>query len=86
MPKLQVTIDRRDEIATATWAFTFGTGGQGFSFKPGQTIDLTYPNMPVGTAARLAARLAEEAPHLLHRVETRTGPSPDRDAGPRLGV
>lgn len=47
MPKLQVTIDRRDEIATATWAFTFGTGGQGFSFKPGQTIDLTYPNMPL---------------------------------------
>lgn len=47
MPKLRVKLARRDEIAAATWAFTLGLDGQAFSFKPGQTIDLTYHNMPL---------------------------------------
>jgi ferredoxin-NADP reductase len=46
MPKLDVTLVRREEIASATWAFTLGLAGQEFPFRAGQTIDLTLPDPP----------------------------------------
>ena len=46
MPKHDVTLVHREEIASATWAFTLGLAGQEFSFRAGQTIDLTFPDPP----------------------------------------
>ena len=46
MSKLDVTLVRREEIASATWAFTLDLAGQEFSFRAGQTIDLTFPDPP----------------------------------------
>lgn len=46
MPKLQVALAGREKIADGTYAFTLDLNGQPFSYKPGQTIDLTYANMP----------------------------------------
>jgi ferredoxin-NADP reductase len=44
--KLRVSLAGRDQIADGTYAFSFDLKGQPFSHKPGQTVDLTYPDMP----------------------------------------
>ncbi len=51
MPKLDVTLVRREEIASATWAFTLGLAGKEFPFRAGQTIDLTFPDPPYRDAS-----------------------------------
>lgn len=51
MPKFGVTLVRREEIASATWAFTLGLAGRGFPFLAGQSIDLTLPDPPHQDAA-----------------------------------
>jgi ferredoxin-NADP reductase len=51
MPKLDVTLVRREEIASATWAFTLGLAGRGFPFRAGQTVDLTFPDPPYQDAS-----------------------------------
>lgn len=43
MPKISVTLARREEIASATWAFRLGLGGAEYPYKAGQTIDLAFP-------------------------------------------
>jgi len=45
MPKIRVALADRQQIADATYAFTFDLKGQPFLFKPGQTVDLSYPGM-----------------------------------------
>jgi ferredoxin-NADP reductase len=51
MPKLDVTLIRREQIASATWAFTLDPGGTEFPFRAGQTIDLTFPDPPYQDAS-----------------------------------
>ena len=51
MPKLDVTLVRSEQIASATWAFTLGLAGQAFPFRAGQAIDLTFPAPPYHDAA-----------------------------------
>lgn len=51
MPKLDVTLVRSQEIASATWAFMLGLAGQPFPFRAGQAIDLTLPDAPYEDAA-----------------------------------
>ena len=51
MSSLQETLVRREEIARATWAFTLDLAGQEFSFRAGQTIDLTFPDPPYQDAS-----------------------------------
>jgi ferredoxin-NADP reductase len=46
MPKMQVALAGREQIADGTYAFTLDLKGQPFPYKAGQTIDLTYPGMP----------------------------------------
>lgn len=40
-----VTLKKREEIATATWAFTFSRGGSPFAFRPGQAVDVFLPEL-----------------------------------------
>jgi ferredoxin-NADP reductase len=49
--KLTATLDGRERIADATYAFTFDLNGQPFSYKPGQTVDVTFPDPPISDAA-----------------------------------
>jgi ferredoxin-NADP reductase len=51
MAKLDVTLAGREQIASGTWSFTFDLAGQKFSFRAGQTIDLTFPDPPHTDAA-----------------------------------
>jgi ferredoxin-NADP reductase len=51
LAKLRVALANREEIADGTYAFTLDLKGQPFPYKPGQTIDLTYPDMPKSDAA-----------------------------------
>lgn len=46
MATLDVTLAGKEQIASGTWAFTLGLGGQEFAFRAGQTIDLTFPDPP----------------------------------------
>jgi len=46
MAKLNVALAGREKIADATYAFTLDLGGQAFPFRPGQTVDVTFPNPP----------------------------------------
>jgi ferredoxin-NADP reductase len=46
VPKLKVALAGREQIADATYAFRLDLKGQPFSYKAGQTIDLTFPDMP----------------------------------------
>jgi ferredoxin-NADP reductase len=51
LPKLRVALANKEEIADGTYAFTLDLKGQPFAYKPGQTIDLTYADMPKSDAA-----------------------------------
>jgi len=51
MSKLDVTLARREQIASSTWAFTLDLARQEFSFRAGQTIDLTFPDPPYQDAS-----------------------------------
>jgi len=51
MPKLQVALAGREKIADGTYAFALDLKGQPFPYKAGQTIDLTYADMPNPDAA-----------------------------------
>ena len=51
MPKFQGSLVRGEPIASGTWAFTFDLGGSEFSFRAGQTIDITLPDPPYQDAA-----------------------------------
>jgi ferredoxin-NADP reductase len=51
VPKIRVALADRQEIADGTYAFTFDLKGQPFPYKAGQTVDLTYPDMPRSDAA-----------------------------------
>jgi len=48
MAKFTVTLAKREEIASGTWAFSFGLGAHPFTFKPGQAMDLflVHPKHP----------------------------------------
>jgi ferredoxin-NADP reductase len=46
MAKLKVTLAGREKIADATYAFALDLGGQALPFRPGQTVDVTFPNPP----------------------------------------
>lgn len=46
MPQIRVALADRQQIADGTYSFTFDLKGQPFPYKPGQTVDLTYPDMP----------------------------------------
>jgi len=43
MDRTPVTLQKREEIASGTWAFTFTRGGPPFAFTPGQAVDLFLP-------------------------------------------
>jgi ferredoxin-NADP reductase len=43
MDRTPVTLKKREEIASGTWAFTFSRGGAPFAFTPGQAVDLFLP-------------------------------------------
>jgi len=43
MDRITVSLKKREEIAAATWAFTFSLGGPAFSFRPGQAVDVFLP-------------------------------------------
>src|SRR5689334_17838123 len=43
MDRIPVTLKRREEIASATWTFTFSRGGPPFAFTPGQAVDVFLP-------------------------------------------
>jgi ferredoxin-NADP reductase len=51
MPKIRVALADRREIADGTYAFTLNLKGQPFPYKAGQTVDLTYADMPRSDAA-----------------------------------
>jgi len=46
MAKLNVTLAGREKVAEATYAFTLDLGGQPFEYRPGQTVDVIYPDPP----------------------------------------
>ena len=75
MSRLNVTLVQSEEIATATWAFTLGLGGQAFSFRAGQTIDLTFPDPPYqdtsGNRRTFSLAEAPDREHLLVATRVR---------------
>jgi ferredoxin-NADP reductase len=46
MTKATVTLAAREKIADATYAFTLELAGMAFPFRPGQTVDVTFPDPP----------------------------------------
>ena len=51
MARMGAKLAGREQIADATYAFTIEPNGAPFSYKAGQTIDLTYPNLSKPDAA-----------------------------------
>ncbi|MGH7725124.1 MAG: ferredoxin--NADP reductase [Candidatus Eiseniibacteriota bacterium] len=45
MPELTVKLGKREEVAEGTWSFRLRTD-EPFDFRPGQTVDLTWPTAP----------------------------------------
>lgn len=45
MDRMTVTLKKREEIAAATWAFSFTRGGPPFEFRPGQAVDMFLPDL-----------------------------------------
>jgi ferredoxin-NADP reductase len=87
MPSIPVQLQRRVEVADRTIAFHFGKPA-GFTFKPGQAIDLVLPQSPAlaGDNARHAFSIVS-APHENELVvATRMRASPFKDALARLPV
>jgi ferredoxin-NADP reductase len=75
MSKLNVTLAGREEIASATWAFTLDLGGREFSFRAGQTIDVTFPDPPyqdaLGNRRTFSLAAAPGRDHLLVATRVR---------------
>lgn len=46
MPELRVVLGRKEEVAEGTWGFRLRLNGQEFAFRPGQSMDLTFPGAP----------------------------------------
>jgi ferredoxin-NADP reductase len=51
MAKMTAKLAKREQIADATYALTIEPNGPPFSYKAGQTIDLTYPGLSKPDAA-----------------------------------
>lgn len=51
MARMTAKLAKREKIADATYAFTIEPSGPPFSYKAGQTIDLTYPGLSRQDAA-----------------------------------
>lgn len=51
MARMGAKLAKRERIADATYAFTIEPNGAPFSYKAGQTIDLTYPGLSKPDAA-----------------------------------
>lgn len=51
MAKRTVTLASRELIADSTYMFSLGLSGEPFPYKPGQTIDLTFPAAPHSDAS-----------------------------------
>ena len=74
----RVTLDRREEIASGTWAFHLGLGGRDFTYQAGQAIDLTDPSAkrpdPRGHVRPFSLAAAPGAPRLTIATRIRQSP------------
>jgi ferredoxin-NADP reductase len=75
MPKFAVTLLKSEQIAAATWAFTLTLPGPAFSFRAGQTIDVTFPHPPhqdaSGNRRTFSLAAAPGKDHLLFATRVR---------------
>jgi ferredoxin-NADP reductase len=77
MPKFTGVLIGREEIAAETWSFTMGLGGHELEFRPGQTVDVTYPDPPhqdaLGNTRTFSLAAAPGRDHLRIAMRVRGG-------------